>query len=313
MEVHSGTHLKRLQKPSVSIGIFDGVHRGHAALFSKVNQRATEMGGESAIVTFSPHPRIVLGKNSDDLRFLTTLEEKISLIRLNGIDHLFIIPFSKEFAQLPPCRFIKMYLVDRVGLRHLVFGFDHHFGYRRQGSYDNLRSCADLYDFSIEQLAPVVDGKTRISSTIIREALIHGDVRLANRLLSYHYSLEGLVVGGSQVGREIGFPTANVETGDKFKLIPADGVYAVKVTFEETDYIGMMNIGFKPTVNQNGGDKSLEVHIIDFEKDIYNKNIKISFVDRIREERQFSSVEKLRKQLVEDRIIAVKILSHKYF
>lgn len=312
MKVHRGTILQRLIKPSIAIGVFDGVHRGHAAIFSKVKERASEMEGESAIVTFWPHPRIVFGKNIDELRFLTSLDEKISLIRQSGIDHLFVIPFTKDFAQLSPCRFVKMYLVDRVGIRHLVFGFDHHFGYKREGNYENLKSCAELYSFSIEQLEPVMDKSLSISSTIIRNALKQGDVKLANRLLSYHYSLEGAIVGGNRIGRGIGFPTANIDISDKNKLIPADGVYAVKVTVEEIDFMGMMNIGFKPTVNSVRGDKSMEVHIIDFDGDIYSKNVRISFIERIREERHFGSVDKLKEQLITDKKMVVHILSQNY-
>lgn len=312
MKVHTGTSLQRLNNPAISIGVFDGVHRGHAAIFGKVKQRAVEMGGDSAIVTFWPHPRVVLGKKSDELRFLTSLDEKKALISQNSIDHLFVMPFTNEFAQIPPCRFVKNYLVNLVGLRHLVFGFDHHFGYKRQGNYENLKSCAELYGFNIEQVDPVMDGNIRISSTVIREALNQGDVKLASRLLSYFYSLEGKIIGGKKIGRRIEFPTANIEICDKHKLIPADGVYAVKVTIEESDFMGMMNIGFRPTVNRDDRDKSLEVHIIDFEGDVYNQIIKISFIERIREEREFSSVDKLKEQLIKDKNITLQVLSQKY-
>jgi riboflavin kinase / FMN adenylyltransferase len=193
VEIHRGTSLKRLTKPAISIGIFDGVHKGHAAVFGRVRKRAGELGGESAIVTFWPHPKLVLGNGNDQLRFLTSLEEKEDLIRQHGIDHLFIMPFTKEFSRLPACGFVKQYLVDGAGLAHLVFGFDHHFGRRREGNFENLKTCASLYGFSIEQLEPVTEAGVKVSSSVIRDALSAGNVKLASRLLSYPYSLQGAV------------------------------------------------------------------------------------------------------------------------
>ncbi len=292
----------------VSIGVFDGVHRGHAAIFARVRERAKELDGESVIVTFRPHPRLVLGKNNDDLKYLTTFEEKKNLISQHGIDHLIVINFTKEFAGLPPCTFVKDYLVDRTGLRHLVFGFDHHFGHKRRGNFENLKSCAALYGFTIEQMDPVVDGKSRISSSAIREALSAGDVRLACHLLSYPYSLRGKIIGGKQVGRAIGYPTANIEPDDEHKLVPADGVYAVKVIIGKQALRGMMNIGFRPTIDKHGKEKSIEVHIMDFEGDVYNHPIEIRFIERIREERKFESLEQLKAQLARDRERVLQII-----
>lgn len=309
MKVHTGTSLQRLRNPVISIGVFDGIHKGHAAIFRRVIDRAGEMEGESAIITFWPHPRLVLGKNPGQLKFLTTMEEKKELIKQHGIDHLFILEFTKEFSRLPACRFVKQYLVDGAGLRHLVFGFDHHFGHRREGNYENLKSCAKLYGFTLEQLEPVQEGTQRISSSVIREALLGGDVKLAAGLLSYPYSLEGQVIEGKKVGRGIGFPTANIEVIDKHKLIPSDGVYAVEAIMGKKVYRGMMNIGFRPTINSKRNGRTMETHIFDFRGDIYNRNITVRFIDRIRDEKQFDSIESLQEQLRKDMECAISILN----
>ncbi len=310
MKIHTGTSFLRLRDPVISIGVFDGVHRGHSAIFNIVLQRAKEIGGESAILTFLPHPKLVLGKkNIDQLKFLTSLDEKKTLIRKHGIDHLIIIPFTKEFSRLPACSFVKQYLVEGIGLNHLVFGFDHHFGHRREGNFENLKACAQINGFGLEQLEPVREGNCLISSSAIREALLRGNVKFASKLLSYSYCLPGKIIGGSRIGREIGYPTANIKPDDEHKLIPADGVYAVKVKVGQGLYNGMMNIGFRPTINQIQGDKSLEVHIMNFEADIYNQNININFIERIRDERKFSTLEQLKEQLGKDKSIALQILS----
>lgn len=309
MKIHKGTTIQRIRNPVISIGVFDGVHRGHAAIFARVRGRAKELGGESVIVTFWPHPRLVLGHNSDELKYLTTLDEKKLLISRHGIDHLIVLTFTREFAKLPPCNFVKQYLVDRAGLRHLVFGFDHHFGHNREGNFENLKSCAVNHGFSIEQMEPVVEGNCRISSSAIREYISLGNVRHAAHLLSYPYSLQGRIVGGKQVGRSMGYPTANLDPEDEHKLVPADGVYAVRVRIGRQDFMGMMNIGFRPTVDKRQGDKSLEVHIMDFEGDVYNHKIGISFIGRIRDEMQFGSLDQLKEQLARDKLRAIQILS----
>jgi riboflavin kinase / FMN adenylyltransferase len=309
MQIHKGSTLNRLRNTVISIGVFDGVHRGHAAIFAAVRERAGKLDGESAIVTFWPHPRLVLGRNGDELKYLTTLDEKEELISRHGIDHLIVINFTREFSKLPPCRFVKQYLVDRAGLRHLIFGFDHHFGHKRAGNFDNLKSCAGLYGFTIEQMKPVLEGTFRISSSAIREALSLGNVRLASHLLSYPYSLYGKIIGGNQVGRVIGYPTANLKPVDDHKLVPADGVYAVRVKTGGRDYAGMMNIGIRPTINKDHGDKSLEVHIIGFDGDLYDHDIEIAFIERIRDEREFGSLDQLKEQLARDRESAIRILS----
>jgi riboflavin kinase / FMN adenylyltransferase len=309
LKIHTCSGLQRLKNPVISIGVFDGVHKGHAAVFTRVRQRAMELEGESAIVTFWPHPRFVLGKNENDLKLLTTLDEKKLLIRRHGIDHLFILPFTREFARLPACSFVRQYLVEGAGLVHLVFGYDHHFGRKREGNFENLRQCATLYGFGIEQLEPVTQDGVRVSSSAIRTALSVGNVKLASQLLSYDYSIRGTITGGRRVGRILGFPTANVEPEDRTKVIPADGVYAVIVTVGKKSFMGMMNIGIRPTLNESQVSKSLEVHLIDFDGDIYNQSLTISFIERIRDERKFGNLGQLKEQLAKDKALAIKILT----
>ncbi len=309
MRILEGESVSRLKNPVVSIGVFDGVHRGHAAVFSAVRKRAAEIGGDSAIVTFNPHPRIVLDDKPGQIKYLTTFDEKAELIAKNGIDNLIVFNFTKEFSRIPPCSFIEEYLVERTGLSHLVFGFDHHFGHRRQGNYHSLQNCAGLHNFSIEQLEPVISGSKRVSSSLIRRMLSEGDVENAAELLSYPYSLRGRIVGGRQVGRMIGYPTANILPDDDHKLVPATGVYAVSAETGGSSFPGMMNIGFRPTLRREQGEISLEVHVIGFEGDIYNRFIRISFIGRMRDEKDFGSLELLGRQLEEDRRKALEIFS----
>lgn len=202
-------------------------------------------------------------------------------------------------------------MVETIGIKHLVFGFNHHFGRNREGSFENLRSCAGLYGFSIEQLNPVMVNNTQVSSSIIRDFLLNGKIEQANELLGYSYFIEGKIVGGKQIGRVIGFPTANISVEDSHKLIPADGVYAVEVLIWGNKYAGMMNIGFRPTINHTREGKSLEVHIMDFEENVYNHDIQIRFVKKLRDERQFDNLEELKKQLEIDKAGVLKILGNK--
>jgi riboflavin kinase / FMN adenylyltransferase len=310
LKVHTESNLKKLKNTVISIGIFDGVHKGHAAIFSRVREKAREIGGQSAIVTFWPHPRLVLGHGAENLKLLTSLEEKKKLIINYFIDHLIILDFTPEFSRLPACTFVKKYLVDGAGLSHLVFGFDHHFGHKREGNYENLKSCAQLYGFSIEQLDPVMERGRRVSSSTIREALFLGNVKLASELLSYPYMIEGKIVGGRQFGRAIGYPTANIRVSDDHKLIPANGVYAVEVLMGQKTWKGMMNIGYRPTLGQGSGEISLEVHIIDFDADVYNHDITIRFIDRIRDEKQFDSPVHLAEQLARDKAAVLDIMNN---
>lgn len=311
MRIHSSKISGKLNNPVVSIGIFDGVHSGHSHILQRVRERALELEGESVIVTFWPHPRIVLGKETIDLKFLSTLHEKQLLLEKQQVDHLLIIPFTYEFSRIPACDFVKNYLAETIGMKHLVFGFNHHFGRNREGNYENLKDCAEKYGFTIEQLSPVLVNNFQVSSSAIREFLMAGEVEKANELLGYPYFIEGKIIGGKQIGRVIGFPTANIAVEDTHKLIPADGVYAVEVIIWEQKFAGMMNIGFRPTINHSGEGKSMEVHIMDFEGNVYNHDIHIRFVKKLRDEMHFSGLEELKKQLKADKAAVRQIFGNK--
>ncbi len=301
LKVYRGAVSKRLKNPVVSIGVFDGVHRGHSAVVETIIRRSEEMDGEPVIVTFWPHPRIVLGKTPEKLKLLTTLHEKRVRLESLGVRHFLIIPFSGDLSLLPACEFVKKYLVAGMGLKHLVFGHDNHFGRGREGSFENMKDCARKLDFTIEQVEPLFYKGERISSSSVRMALLSGNIRLANSLLGYPYTMEGKIVGGMKIGRKLGFPTANMHIDDPHKLVPSTGVYAVGVEAGKKLFRGMMNIGYRPTLKRRRDHKVLEVHIIDFKGDIYNRNLQIRFIERIRDEKEFAGLEELKGQLKKDK------------
>ena len=294
------------KNPVVTIGIFDGVHLGHKYLLDQLKAAAEKNNGETVIVTLWPHPRIVLN-NAGNLKYLTSLDEKILLLESMNVDHLVIIPFTKEFAVLESCEFVRDILVDRIGLKHLIVGYNHKFGKNREGDYEKLQGCAAKHDFTLEKMPPKCIDGFKVSSSLIRELLNTEDLGRANSFLGYDYFLRGRIVGGNKLGRKIGFPTANILPDDPYKLIPADGVYAVHVSCDGNNYEGMLNVGYRPTIETGMPLKTIEVNLFDFQGDIYNKNITIYFRRRIRKEKKFDGIEQLRMQLVKDRSEALKI------
>ncbi|HAX96570.1 MAG TPA: riboflavin biosynthesis protein RibF [Prolixibacteraceae bacterium] len=310
MRVYKDLKNISVSKPVVTIGTFDGVHLGHHNVLDKLKEIAVETGGESVVFTFYPHPRQVLTPDEQNLRLLTTLDEKIELLSKAGIDHLIVYPFTLDFARLSYSEFVKSVLVDQIRTSTLVVGYDHRFGKNREGSYDDLKRCADLYGFDIIKLDVLLANEVSISSTRIRNALESGDIRQATRYLGYHYTLHGRVVEGQQLGRTIGFPTANIESSDVHKLIPGYGVYAVFALVDGARYRGMMNIGTRPTFNNNADNRSIEVNLFDFEGHIYGSAITLVFVDKIRDERKFPDKEALVMQLHLDRQESNRILDN---
>lgn len=308
MQIHYGLDKFEAVKPVLTIGTFDGVHLGHQEVIKKLLKVSLESSGESVIFTFYPHPRLVVDSTKDSLRLLTTQEEKIAILQKMGIDHLVIYPFTKEFSKMSYSEFVKEILVDKMHLYYLVIGYDHKFGQNRQGDFDSLKNLSNEFGFKIDRLDELTMENIVVSSTKIRKALDEGNIRKANQFLGYKYTLMGKVVEGMKLGRKLGFPTANIETYDRHKLIPRDGVYAVKAEFHEKSYNGMLSIGVRPTVNNDAGNRSIEVHLFDFEQNIYKSDITLYFEERIRDEEKFPGLEELRMQLIKDKKSALKIL-----
>ncbi len=295
-----------VKRPVITIGAYDGVHSGHRAILSKLCNSAIEKNGESVVVTFWPHPRLILEPDSN-LKLINTLEEKISLLDKAGIQHLVIVSFTQAFSKLTYPEFIKLILVDKLKVYHLIVGYNHHFGKNREGNFDKISEYGDKYGFTSEKLDPIFIENEKVSSTHIRNALAEGNVELANKYLGYNYSITGKVITGDKIGRTIGFPTANINVIEKFKLIPENGVYAVTVKINNTVHKGMMNIGIRPSVNSDR-KLSLEVHILNFSDDIYGKDITVYFKKWMRKEIQFKSIDQLIQQLNADRTEVSDIL-----
>lgn len=309
MQIHYNLDNFVAVNPVVTIGTFDGVHLGHREVISELKRISTLSEGDSVVFTFDPHPRIVIAPQEDSLRLLSTQKEKINLMEKIGIDHLVIYPFTREFSKLSYNEFVENILVGKMNIASLVVGYDHRFGQGRKGDFNSLELLSNELNFKVEQLSELLVDNKVVSSTKIRLALEAGDILKANHFLGYRYTLSGKVIEGKQLGRKLGFPTANIETLDNHKLVPGDGVYAVFVQTGGEIYKGMLNIGIRPTVNYNADHKSIEVHIFDFESDIYNSEITLYFVSKIRDEQKFEGIVALQEQLVKDRILALSILS----
>jgi riboflavin kinase / FMN adenylyltransferase len=309
MRVFEGDSITGISYPVVTLGIFDGVHRGHAMLLDSLKKRAKELGGESVVVTFSPHPRLVVGNSPEPLLFLTSVGEKITLLERSGIENLVILSFTEAMSRMTACEFIEKVLHAKLGMRYLMVGFNHRFGASGSGDFDDIQRCADRLGFGVEQVGSLEGASGAISSTAIRKLIAEGNVEAANNSLGYSYFIQGTIVGGRKIGREIGYPTANISTTYSHKLLPADGVYVVKVKFNGNEFGGMANIGHRPTVNITGEPRTVEVHIFDFNASIYGQEVSLSFLHRLRDEMKFSSVGELKLQLDRDKESAKAHLS----
>jgi len=296
-----------VKNPIVTTGTFDGVHVGHQKIIARLKALAKEEDGETVLLTFYPHPRMVLFPEDNELQLINTQPEKIELLEKYGIDHLIIYPFTKEFSRLSSVEFVRNILVNTIKTKRLVIGYNHHFGRNREGSFEHLKEYGPLYGFDVEEIPAKDIDSIEISSTKIRTALLAGDVTTANTYLGHEFSICGKVVGGKQLGRTIGYPTANIQLQDKYKIIPADGVYAVKVRHNGQLYGGMLNIGNNPTIEGKG--RSIEVNIFDFDMDIYNQDATIYFIERLRDEVKFNGLDELTKQLALDKTNSEKILN----
>ncbi|MEO8088248.1 MAG: bifunctional riboflavin kinase/FAD synthetase, partial [Bacteroidota bacterium] len=290
-----------------TIGTFDGVHAGHEQIISRLCELSRKENGESVVLTFFPHPRMVLQPDDNNLKLLTTMSERIELLKKLGVDHLIIQPFDKEFSRQTAVEFVRDILVNKIGTKTLVIGYDHHFGRNREGSYKDLEEMSPIYGFRLEEIPKQVINELAVSSTKIRNSLLTGDVKTANNLLGHDFTLMGKVVDGDKIGRTLGFPTANISIAEQYKLIPATGIYAVLIKVGEEIFKGMLYIGYRPVVH--GKTLSVEVNIFDFNKNIYNDNITVFLKARVRDDIHLSSLEELRKKMTEDRIVATKLLA----
>ena len=289
----------------ITVGTFDGLHRGHQKIIKTLIAKSKELRLPSVVFTFWPHPRFVLGK-AEGLELLNTIDEKAKLLSDLGVDYLLSVEFTKKFANQTSYEFVENILVNKLHVRHLILGYDHHFGKNREGRFEKLKECGDKFNFSVEQVSALKGINENISSTKIRNLLKSGNITKANNYLGYKYFIKGKVVKGERLGRKIGFPTANISISD-YKLKPQDGVYAVFVEIDGVFYKAMLNIGTKPTVN-NRNINTIEVNIFDFNADIYGKVMNVFFVEKVRDEIQFPNIEALKQQLDNDRKIINKLL-----
>lgn len=296
-----------LENAVVTIGTFDGVHAGHNKIIQRLNDVARETKGETVLLTFFPHPRMVLQPDDSDLKLITTMEERTLLLEKNGIHHLIVQPFSKEFSRISATEFVRDVLLSKIGMKTLVIGYDHHFGRNREGSYKELEEMASMYGFRLEEISKQVIDEVAVSSTKIRKALLLGDVEAANKLLGHDFTLRGEVIKGDRIGTSLGFPTANIKIRESYKLIPEDGIYAVMVEVDGELHKGMLYLGTRPTVD--GKKHTSEVNILDFNRDIYGKIITVFLKTRIRGDMHFENLEQLKEKMKEDLRNATKLLS----
>lgn len=309
MKIHYDIDFFDAVNPVITIGTFDGVHLGHRKVIARLNEIARQVKGESVIFTFYPHPRLVVSASESNLRLLSSFTEKAELLEKAGIDHLVVFPFTIDFAELSYEEFIREILIEKMHIHTLVVGHDHRLGKKREGSYENILALQKKLSFNVEKIETFILDEVDISSSKIRAAIQNGDIDKANSFLGYNYSIQGVVTEGKKIGRGIGFPTANIICGDPYKLIPVEGVYAVTVSYEDKIYKGMMNIGFRPTLNNNADHRTIEVNIFNFDQDIYQKQLTVFIHKRIREEKKYVNIYRLKDQLTRDKFKALKILS----
>ena len=306
MKVFSSiSEFNSTKKTIVTIGTFDGVHIGHQKIIEKLIQETKSAECESLILTFFPHPRMVLYETSS-IKLLNTINEKTRLLEKMGLDNLVIHPFDTEFSNLSAEEFVRTILVDAFNIEKIIIGYDHRFGKNRAASIDDLIDFGKKYGFEVEQISAQEIDSVSVSSTKIRDAITNGTMAIANEYLGYDYLLSGKIIQGKQLGRTIGFPTANIKIAENYKLIPKNGVYIVNSIINEKSVFGIMNIGLNPTFN--GEDLSIEVHFLDFNADLYHTEITVSVIDRIRDEKKFISIDLLKSQIQEDKNYAISYI-----
>lgn len=305
--IHNISDFKNVPYQTVvTIGTFDGVHLGHRKILERLTNNAKNTGLKSTVLTFFPHPRMVLQKDVD-IKLLNTLEEKKQILETLGLDYLIIHPFTKQFSRLSAIDFVRDILVNNIKSKRIIIGYDHRFGRNRNANIQDLMAFGSTFDFEVEEIPAQEIDDVSVSSTKIRKALMEGDVETANSYLNYAYMLTGTVKKGKGLGRDFGFPTANLHIAEDYKLIPKNGAYVVKSDLGGNTYFGMMNIGFNPTVD--GSRKSIEVNFFEFEGNLYDTKIQVQLLHRIRDEHKFNSIEELKEQLKKDKNHSLDLIS----
>lgn len=297
---------KNDKKAIITIGIFDGVHLGHSKILNRITQSALDLNCESLVLTFFPHPRMVLDDKSE-IKLLNTINEKVFLIEKTGLNNLIIHPFDKAFSELSAEEFVENVLVEKLNIQKIIIGHDHRFGKNRNANIDDLIHFGQKYNFEVEQISAEEINEVSVSSTKIREAITQGNIDLATEYLGYNYLLTGIVTKGKQLGRTIGYPTANIQIKEDYKLLPKNGVYIAQSIIKNKTLFGMMNIGVRPTVN--GVTQTIEIHFFDFDDDLYEQEIVVSILKRIRDEKKFESLDALKDQLALDKVTSLNYLS----
>lgn len=299
--------FKPVKNAVVTIGTFDGVHLGHRKIIEGIKELAKASGGETVILTFFPHPRMILHPEDQSLKMINTMDEKAGLLEELGVDHLIITPFSRDFSNQTAEEYIRDILVAKIGTKKIVIGYDHRFGKDRMGGLAELQQLAPVYDYEVVEIPEQDIHEVAVSSTRIRQALLHDEIELANEFLGYPFFVSGKVTRGDQIGRTIGYPTANILIEETYKLIPADGIFAVKVWLNRQEHKGMGYIGHRPTIS--GMTRNIEVNIFDFDQDIYTQSIRMEFLHFVRSDIKFESLEQLKAQLSKDKVDVMSLLN----
>ncbi|MDG1174570.1 MAG: bifunctional riboflavin kinase/FAD synthetase [Flavobacteriales bacterium] len=300
--------FKPEKKVFLTVGTFDGIHFGHQKIIDSLKSLANEEDDESVMLTFSPHPRLVLFPENNNLKLINTLDEKINRLESSGIDHLIIYPFTKDFSRISALEYVRDFLVKEIKVSTLIIGYDHQFGRNREGNFEYLKELSELYGFDVKEISAQDINDINVSSTKIRKAIELGDIPLANEYLGYTFPLIGKVIEGKKLGNTIGFPTANLLIEDKTKIIPKPGAYVVYVEVDGNRYKAMLNIGKNPTIDESEQEK-IEVNLFDFDGNLYQKTIKVEFIERLRDEVKFDSLDALKNQLRLDKANSLKILT----
>lgn len=296
---HNINDFKPVNNAVVTIGTFDGVHVGHRKIIAQIKELAQASGGETVILTFFPHPRMILNPEDESIKLISTINEKAELLEQLGVDHLIITPFSRDFSNQTPGDYIRDVLVNKIGTRKIVIGYDHHFGKDRKGGLSDLLKLSTVFGYEVIEIPEQDINDVAVSSTRIREALKEGNFELANACLGYPFFLTGKVMRGDRIGTQIGFPTANIAIEEKYKLIPGDGIFAVKVLVNGQTHTGMAYIGTRPTVN--GSTRNIEVNLFDFDEDIYGQTIRMAFHHFVRGDMKLNGLDELKARIAQDK------------